>query len=174
LCTRRRCFVEKAVIRHSGNTIPRTGSGNPGRNAAREIPRDRSRPTAISLALWGPLTWSPPMTETFDPDEHLGLPGWIYSSPGFFAAEQERVLAPSWQVVCHISDIPRAGDFQIFDFIGESIVVIRGRDGFPRVFSSLPSPCLDAALTGPPVSAAASCVPTMPGPMIWTPVHTLT
>jgi phytoene dehydrogenase-like protein len=28
-------------------------SGNPGRNAAREILRDRSLPTAISLALRG-------------------------------------------------------------------------------------------------------------------------
>ena len=30
-----------------------------------------------------------------DPDEHLGLPGWIYSNPRFFAVECERVLAPS-------------------------------------------------------------------------------
>jgi phytoene dehydrogenase-like protein len=28
-------------------------SGNPGRNAAREILRDRSPLTAIGLALWG-------------------------------------------------------------------------------------------------------------------------
>ena len=72
-----------------------------------------------------------------DPDEHLGLPGWIYSNPRFFAVECERVLAPSWQVVCHLSDIPRAGDFHTFEFIGESIVVVRGRDGVPRAFSNV-------------------------------------
>jgi hypothetical protein len=29
-----------------------------------------------------------------DPDDHFGLPGWLYSNPRFFAAEQERILAP--------------------------------------------------------------------------------
>ena len=33
-----------------------------------------------------------------DPDEHLGLPGWIYSNPRFFAVECERVFAP-WGVI---------------------------------------------------------------------------
>jgi carnitine monooxygenase subunit len=72
-----------------------------------------------------------------DPDEYLGLPGWVYSNTRFFAAERERVLAPSWQVVCHLNDIPQAGDFHTFEFIGESIVVIRGRDGVPRAFSNV-------------------------------------
>jgi phenylpropionate dioxygenase-like ring-hydroxylating dioxygenase large terminal subunit len=72
-----------------------------------------------------------------DPDEHIGLPGWIYSNPRFFAVECERVLAPSWQVVCHLSDIPRTGDFYTFEFIGESIVVVRGREGVLRAFSNV-------------------------------------
>jgi phenylpropionate dioxygenase-like ring-hydroxylating dioxygenase large terminal subunit len=72
-----------------------------------------------------------------NPDEYLGLPGWVYSNPRFFAAERERVLAPSWQVVCHLNDIPQAGDFHTFEFIGESIVVVRGRDGVPRAFSNV-------------------------------------
>ena len=45
-----------------------------------------------------------------DPDDCLGLPGWVYSNARFFAAERERVLAPSWQVVCHLNDIPRTGE----------------------------------------------------------------
>jgi nitrite reductase/ring-hydroxylating ferredoxin subunit len=49
---------------------------------------------------------------------------------------------PSWQVVCHVNDIPRAGDFRTFDFIGESIIVIRGRDGVPCAFSNV---CLHRA-----------------------------
>src|SRR4051794_40808263 len=72
-----------------------------------------------------------------DPDEYLGLPGWVYFNPRFFAAEKERVLAPSWQVVCHLNDIPRPGDFHTFEFIGESIVVVRGRDDVPRAFSNV-------------------------------------
>jgi phenylpropionate dioxygenase-like ring-hydroxylating dioxygenase large terminal subunit len=77
-----------------------------------------------------------------DPDEYFGLPGWIYCNARFFAVERERVLAPSWQVVCHLNDIPRAGDFHTFEFIGESIAVVRGRDGVPRAFSNV---CLHRA-----------------------------
>ena len=85
------------------------------------------------------------MTVTLaDPDDHFGLPSWLYSSPRFFAAERERVLAPSWQVVCHLNDIPRAGDFHTFEFIDESIVVVRHRDGVPRAFSNV---CLHRAAT---------------------------
>jgi phenylpropionate dioxygenase-like ring-hydroxylating dioxygenase large terminal subunit len=77
-----------------------------------------------------------------DPDDHFGLPAWLYFHPRFFVAEQERILAPSWQVVCHVNDIPSAGDFHTFDFIGESIVVVRGRDGVPCAFSNV---CLHRA-----------------------------
>ncbi len=109
------------------------------------------------------------MTDTnpADPDDLLGLPGWVYSNAGFFAAERDRVFAPSWQVVCHLNDIPREGDFHTFEFIGESIVVVRGRDGVPRAFSNV---CLHRGRrcsTDQPVSAAVSSVPITPGPMIW-------
>ena len=33
-----------------------------------------------------------------DPLEGSSLPAWTYSDPEFFAAEQERVFAPSWQL----------------------------------------------------------------------------
>ena len=84
-----------------------------------------------------------------DPDEYLGLPGWIYSSPRFFAEETAKVLAPAWQVVCHQNDIPRPGDYHTFDFIGESVIVVRGQDGRPRAFNNV---CLHRAarmLDGP-------------------------
>ena len=79
-----------------------------------------------------------------DPDEHLGLPGWVYSNSGFFAAERERVLAPSWQVVCHLNDIPRSAISTPSEFIDESIFVVRGHDGVPRAFSNV---CLHRAAT---------------------------
>jgi phenylpropionate dioxygenase-like ring-hydroxylating dioxygenase large terminal subunit len=47
-----------------------------------------------------------------DPLDGWSLPAWTYSDPEFFAAERERVFAPSWQVVCHESDIPAAGDWR--------------------------------------------------------------
>ena len=45
-----------------------------------------------------------------DPDEFVSLPGWLYHDEEFFAHEAERVFRPSWQVVCHVNDIPQPGD----------------------------------------------------------------
>jgi carnitine monooxygenase subunit len=64
----------------------------------------------------------------------FSLPGWIYRDAEFLQAEKERVFAASWQVVCHLSDIPRAGDYYTLDFIGEPLVAVRGRDGGVNAF----------------------------------------
>jgi len=84
------------------------------------------------------------MTDTADPDDDFGLPAWVYSDPRFFAAERDRILAPSWQVVCHLNDIPQAGDFHTFEFLGESVVMVRGHDGIPGAFSNV---CLHRGAT---------------------------
>ncbi|MFZ4690729.1 MAG: aromatic ring-hydroxylating oxygenase subunit alpha [Polymorphobacter sp.] len=72
-----------------------------------------------------------------DPDAGLSLPGWVYHHPEFFAAEQARVLRPAWQVVCHTSDIAAPGDWHTLEFLGESIIVVRGDDGVVRAFSNV-------------------------------------
>jgi phenylpropionate dioxygenase-like ring-hydroxylating dioxygenase large terminal subunit len=59
-------------------------------------------------------------------DEHFSLPGWIYHDADFLQAEKERIFAPSWQIVCHLNDIPAIGDYHTLDFLGEPIVVVRG------------------------------------------------
>ncbi|MGH8294509.1 MAG: aromatic ring-hydroxylating oxygenase subunit alpha [Steroidobacteraceae bacterium] len=66
--------------------------------------------------------------------EALGLPGWIYRDPEFFELERELVLRPSWQIVCHVNDVPRGGDFHTLDFLGQGIIVLRGEDGQVRSF----------------------------------------
>ena len=65
------------------------------------------------------------------------LPGWIYTDADFAAVESERILRPSWQIVCHVSDIAKPGDFHTFDFLGESLVVVRGDDGEVRAFANV-------------------------------------
>src|SRR5687768_14146325 len=70
-------------------------------------------------------------------EPELSLPGWIYSDPEFFAVEMERVIRPSWQVVCHDSDIAGAGDWRSIDYLGESVIVIRGDDGEVRAFTNV-------------------------------------
>jgi carnitine monooxygenase subunit len=63
-----------------------------------------------------------------DPQSGESLPGWVYHDPDFFRIEMTRIIRPSWQVVCHVSDIPNAGDWHSLDLLGESIIVIRGDD----------------------------------------------
>jgi phenylpropionate dioxygenase-like ring-hydroxylating dioxygenase large terminal subunit len=72
-----------------------------------------------------------------DPDDHLSLPGWLYTDPEYFEVEMERVLRPSWQIVCHESDLARPGDYHTLDYIGESVIAIRGTDGQVRAFANV-------------------------------------
>ena len=72
-----------------------------------------------------------------DPDEGWSLPGWIYRDPEYHAVEMERVMRPSWQVVCHVSDVAGPGDWHTLEFLGESIIVVRGRDGEVRAFTNV-------------------------------------
>lgn len=66
--------------------------------------------------------------------DDFGLPGWTYNNPDYFAVEMDRVIRPSWQIVCHVSDMPKAGDWRTIDLLGESIVVVRGDDDVVRGF----------------------------------------
>jgi phenylpropionate dioxygenase-like ring-hydroxylating dioxygenase large terminal subunit len=72
-----------------------------------------------------------------DPDAGLSLPGWVYHDPEFFAAEQARVLRQAWQVVCHSSDVAAPGDWHTLEYLGESIIVVRGDDSAARAFANV-------------------------------------
>ena len=72
-----------------------------------------------------------------DPDADWSLPGWTYRDPEFHAAEMARVLRPSWQIVCHVNEISGLGDYRTLDYLGESVVVIRGLDGQVRAFANV-------------------------------------
>src|SRR6202011_202439 len=66
--------------------------------------------------------------------DDFSLPGWIYRDADFLEAEKERVFATSWQILCHLSDIPNPGDYHTLDFLGEPLVAIRSQDGGVRAF----------------------------------------
>jgi len=55
----------------------------------------------------------------------FSLPGWIYRNADFLEVEKERVFATSWQIVCHLSDIPHPGDYHTLDFLGKPLVAVR-------------------------------------------------
>ena len=69
--------------------------------------------------------------------EDFGLPGWTYNDPDYFAVEMDRVIRPAWQIVCHASDIPNAGDWRAIELLGESIIVLRGEDRVVRAFANV-------------------------------------
>ena len=72
-----------------------------------------------------------------DPHADWSLPGWIYHDPEYFEVEMERVIRPSWQIVCHVNEIPNAGDYRTIEYLGESVIVIRGQDGEVRAFTNV-------------------------------------
>ncbi len=72
-----------------------------------------------------------------DPLDDLSLPGWLYFDPDFFAAEKRAFLRAAPQVVCHESEIARPGEWRTLDYLGESVLVIRGDDGQVRAFTNV-------------------------------------
>ena len=72
-----------------------------------------------------------------DPTDDFSLPGWTYWDADYFKVEMERVIRPSWQIVCHDSDMPNPGDWRTLELLGESILVIRGQDGAARAFANV-------------------------------------
>ena len=74
---------------------------------------------------------------TPDPLEDRSLPGWLYFDPEFFEAEKRAFLRAAPQVVCQEREIAQPGDWRTLEYLGESIVVIRGDDGEVRAFSNV-------------------------------------
>ena len=72
-----------------------------------------------------------------DPLDGMSLPGWLYHDAEFLAAEKRAFLRAAPQVVCHVSDIAEAGEWRSLDYLGESVIVIRGDDGVARGFANV-------------------------------------
>ena len=74
---------------------------------------------------------------TIDPLDDMSLPGWLYFDPEFFEAEKKAFLRASPQVVCHESELAQPGDWRTLEYLGESVIVMRGDDGAVRAFSNV-------------------------------------
>jgi Rieske 2Fe-2S family protein len=62
------------------------------------------------------------------------LPGTDYHAPEVFALEREKVFFREWFYVGRADEAPEAGDFLTADVVGESVLVVRGKDGELRGF----------------------------------------
>jgi len=78
-----------------------------------------------------------PVPNASDPLDGMSLPGWLYHDENFFAAEKEAFLRAAPQVVCHQSEIAEQGEWRTLDYLGESVIVIRGDDGRARAFANV-------------------------------------
>jgi phenylpropionate dioxygenase-like ring-hydroxylating dioxygenase large terminal subunit len=74
---------------------------------------------------------------TRDPLDDMSLPGWLYYDPEFFEAEKKVFLRAAPQIVCHESEIAEPGEWRTLEYLGESVLVIRGDDSDVRAFSNV-------------------------------------
>ena len=65
------------------------------------------------------------------------MPAWIYNHPEMTRLEIERILLPSWQMLCHVSQLRQAGDYVTLDIGSESVVGLRDREGVIRAFHNV-------------------------------------
>ena len=72
-----------------------------------------------------------------DPLDGMSLPGWLYHDPEFLEAEKHALLRAAPQVVCHESEIAAPGDWRSLEYLGDSVIVIRGDDGKFRAFANV-------------------------------------
>jgi len=127
----------------------------PGRLAPEKPagPRGTSRPAtraAAAHSLRGALAGAPLETA-------WTLPSTWYLDAAHHASEMERVFRRSWQAVGRTTQVARAGDYFAADVAGESILVVRGRDGGLRAFHNVCRHRAGAVVRGEGCAPALRC-----------------
>ena len=78
------------------------------------------------------------VTERLRPPSNLAPTDYvstkIYTDQALFEEEQERLIRKTWKFACHISEIPKAGDYRTFEYGGYPLFVIHSDDGKIRCF----------------------------------------
>ena len=62
------------------------------------------------------------------------LPGRCYLDRDFFNLEQEHIFCHEWVCVGREEEIPNAGDYLQIDLLGQSILIVRTREGQSMLF----------------------------------------
>jgi phenylpropionate dioxygenase-like ring-hydroxylating dioxygenase large terminal subunit len=57
------------------------------------------------------------------------LPGGLYREPDIYETEIRAIFMKSWLCVGHLSQIPRRGDYYLFEIAGESVIISREDEG---------------------------------------------
>src|ERR1700751_1969080 len=51
-----------------------------------------------------------------------------YFDPDFYALEAEQLWPRVWQMACRLEEIPNPNDFVSYEFLDQSVIVVRGAD----------------------------------------------
>ncbi|MEM8857233.1 MAG: ring-hydroxylating oxygenase subunit alpha [Chloroflexota bacterium] len=69
-----------------------------------------------------------------DPTKSFSLPVKTYIRQDYLELEKEEVFYKSWQYVCHIESLKKAGDYVTITIQERPVVVVRDRDGLLQAF----------------------------------------
>ena len=73
------------------------------------------------------------LTRTVEPEQGR-IPMFVYTDPGVYQLERERLFSQVWQYVAHESELAEIGSFVVRKMGEESVIVARGDDSTIRVF----------------------------------------
>ncbi len=62
------------------------------------------------------------------------LPGRYYYDPAIYAQEQEHIFSKMWVYACRADALPSPGSYQVVTLAGESIIIVRDKDGMLQAF----------------------------------------
>jgi Rieske 2Fe-2S family protein len=65
---------------------------------------------------------------------HPAIPARDFYDPRVFDLERERIFYRNWVCMGLEEELPNVGDFLVRDVLGESILIVRGRDARVRAF----------------------------------------
>ena len=74
--------------------------------------------------------------ESWQPGAHT-MPREYYTSPAIFAEERERIHARHWNCLGRSSEFATAGEFQVREIAGESLIIVRDRGGELHAFFNI-------------------------------------
>src|SRR5439155_9292739 len=77
-----------------------------------------------------------PVPYAMDPEFPDRVPKERYFDPDFYQLEVERLWPRVWQMACRLEEIPRPHDFVEYEFLDQSVLVLRTDDMGVRAFQN--------------------------------------
>ncbi len=70
-------------------------------------------------------------------NESTALPKELFTSPDVFELEKQKIFRDDWVAVSRTDQLANPGDYLVYDFFGDSIIVARDKDGVINAFSNV-------------------------------------